>query len=266
LMVLRVNSISYFYHCHTRSRIQALEDISFTAKEGEVLGIIGPTGSGKSCLLQCLAGVLSPASGWITVSVPEDHRLKVGLVIQEPERQFFANSVVDEVGYPLVLQGASQEEIKVKVREILDQLGFDGDLQSSPFRLNAGQQRRIALADILILNPGILLLDEPTVGLDASGLEMIRKVIAAYRHRKRTVILVSHDVDFLYRLVDRFLVLHQGKLLADFLKPDYQEYLQLLEQNYIAIPELVKLGQRKLPEDIREYVTALKVEEVRTDG
>jgi energy-coupling factor transporter ATP-binding protein EcfA2 len=265
-MVLRVSSLGYYYHRNTPYQVQALDGVSFSARAGEILGIIGPTGSGKSCLLRCLAGVLSPASGRIEVNVPRgDTGLQVGLVIQEAECQFFLDSVGEEVGYPLGLHGASRERTMMKVREIMDQVGYDGDLQSSPFHLSGGQQRRIALAAILILNPAILLLDEPTVGLDASGLAMIRKVIAAYRRSQRTVILVSHDVDFLYRHVDRFLAFQQGKLLADFPKSQYPGHVRLLAENGIAIPEIVQLGQRKLPEEIRRYLAARETEEAGAD-
>jgi energy-coupling factor transport system ATP-binding protein len=264
-MALRVSSVYYYYHRNTPYQVQALDGVGFSARAGEIIGIIGPTGSGKSCLLRCLAGVLTPASGRIEINVPGDSGFQVGLVIQEPECQFFLNSVAEEVGYPLELGGASRELTTAKVRGILDQVGYEGDPQNSPFRLSGGQQRRIALAAILVLNPEILLLDEPTVGLDASGLAMIRQVIAAYRRSKRTVIMVSHDTDFLYGQADRFLALGQGKLLADFPKAEYPGYVRLLAENGIAIPEIIQLGGRKLPEEIREYLTSWEAEEAGAD-
>lgn len=255
-MSIKVNELCYSYNLNTPAQIKALDRVSFQCEPGEVIGLIGPTGSGKSCLLRCLAGVLTPQAGYIQFPATiEGYPFQTGLIIQEPEQQFFAATVFEEVAYGLTVRGRTGTEVRLAVEKVLNWVGFRGDLNSSPFRLSGGQQRRVAIASILVLEPSLLLLDEPTVGLDRSGLAMIRDLISRYRQQKGTVIIVSHDLDFLYPLVDRFLVLVKGELRADFKQEDLPEFRKLLNDNGITLPELVKLQQRKLPDDIRIYIS-----------
>ena len=256
-MSIKVNELCYSYSPNTPAQIKALDRVSFQCDPGEVIGLVGPTGSGKSCLLRCLAGVLTPQTGMIQFPVTAaDHPFQTGLIIQDPEQQFFAATVFEEVAYGLTLRGRTGTEVRAAVEAVLDWVGFRGDLNSSPFRLSGGQQRRVAIASILVLDPLLLLLDEPTVGLDRSGLAMIRDLIGRYRQQKRSVIIVSHDLDFLYPQVDRFLVLVKGELRADFEQAELPKFMELLNNNGIALPELVKLQQRKLPDDIRTYISS----------
>lgn len=246
--MIRVKSLSYIYNSNNPYETQALDDVSFTINQGETVGVIGPSGSGKSCLLRCLAGVLTPTSGAITFD-PEGSsaRPEIGLIIQEPEIQFFNETVYQEIAFALENRGLARDAIEEIVCSVLKRTGYRGEYNRSPFHLSGGEQRRVAIACILSLNPQVLLLDEPTVGLDISGLEMIEEIIADFKSQNKTVIIVSHNMDFLYRNVDRYLVLNQGKISADFRKSNFEDYLELLRKSGLAIPELVELKNRGIP-------------------
>jgi energy-coupling factor transport system ATP-binding protein len=167
--------------------------------------------------------------------------------------QFFAETVFNEVAFSLTNLGIDRELIRESVEAVLKKVGFEKDSNQSPFRLSGGQQRRIAIASILVTNPGILLLDEPTVGMDQDGISMLRRIIAEYRQSQGIVIIASHDQDFLYREANRFLVLSEGKLAADFGKEHYLNFLELLGELGIDIPEIIQLKQnRQLPVKIME--------------
>jgi len=247
--MLTVESLSYTYNFGTPFQAEALRDVSFQAGAGEVIGVIGPGGSGKSCLFRCIAGVLSPESGRIVKKISgRGFATEVGLVIQEPEQQFFMENVLEEVGFALANRGLPSAAITGRVKTVLQSLGYTGELRQSPFRLSGGQQRRVALAGILVMAPAILLLDEPTVGLDAGGLLSVKDLINEYRRKKGIVLIISHDYDFLAETVDRFLVLNGGRLRADFKKSEYQRHLVALEAMGIGAPETVRLLARGVPD------------------
>jgi energy-coupling factor transport system ATP-binding protein len=257
-MTIRLNSLTYYYRQPPSVATRGVEGISLQILPGELVGVVGPSGSGKSCLLRCLAGALRPTDGQIYISVAE--RLpKIGLVMQEPECQFFLDTVYEEVAFALTLQGCRQPQLDRAVNRVLRQVGYDGDYQASPFRLSGGQQRRVALASILITEPDILLLDEPTVGMDAAGLEILRTILAKSRQQNTTVLLVSHDQDFLYRQVDRVLLMKDGQLQADFSKRDWLQYAERLSECGVTLPELLQLSKRNLPEPIRDYLLQVMV-------
>lgn len=257
--MIRVKSLSYIYNQNNPYETQALDDVSFTINQGENVGIIGPSGSGKSCLLRCLAGVLNPISGAITFDLQEPSaRPEIGLIIQEPEIQFFNETVYQEIAFALENRGLARDVIDEIVSSVLKKTGYRGELNRSPFHLSGGEQRRVAIACILSLNPQVLLLDEPTVGLDISGLEMIEEIITDFKDQNKTVIMVSHNMDFLYRNVDRYLVLNQGKILADFRKSNFENYIELLRKSGLAIPELVEFKNRGIPSNILQDIMNLR--------
>ena len=248
--MIRVKSLSYIYNPKNPYQTLALDDISFTINQGEIIGIIGPSGSGKSCLLRCLAGVLNPTFGSIIFNHQESVRQEIGLIIQEPEIQFFNETVYQEIAFGLENRGLTRDSIEESVNTILRKTGYRGDLCQSPFHLSGGEQRRVAIACVLALDPQVLLLDEPTVGLDFSGLQMIESIIKGFRNEHKTAVIVSHDLDFLYRNVDRYLILNQGKITADFGKSDFEDYIELIRKSGLAIPELVELKMKGIPFDL----------------
>jgi energy-coupling factor transporter ATP-binding protein EcfA2 len=255
-MTIYLDSLTYYYNWQTPEATRGVEQVSLEIAPGELVGVVGSSGAGKSCLLQCLAGVLPVTRGQINITgtggLP-----KIGLVMQEPECHFFLNTVFEEVAFALTIQGRPKTEINRAVNRVLQQVGYDGDCQASPFRLSGGQQRRVALAGILIMEPELLLLDEPTVGLDATGLGMLRSVLTDFRNKQGTVLLVSHDQDFLYRQVNRVLLLKEGRLRADFSKQDWSKQADVLAKCGVVLPEVLQLTRRALPEEVRNY---LKVE------
>jgi len=257
--LIEVKSLSYNYNRKNPYQTLALDDLSFTTDQGEIIGIIGPSGSGKSCLLRCLTGVLTPTSGDVVFNHQESISPEIGLIIQEPEIQFFNETVYQEVAFALENRGLNRETIDEIVGQALKKTGFLGQPGQSPFRLSGGEQRRVAIASILALNPEVLLLDEPTVGLDFNGLEMISQIIDGFRQEYKSVFIVSHDLDFLYRQVDRYLVLDEGRLAADFDKADFDRNIELIAKIGLAIPEIVELKQKKIPEDLKRELMDLRL-------
>jgi energy-coupling factor transporter ATP-binding protein EcfA2 len=246
-MKIRVENLAYTFNRKTIHAIPALKGLTFAIEEGEIIGIAGRSGSGKSCLLRCMAGVYSPTSGLIAW-LPEDRddpaSHTIGLVIQDAEQQFFSGTVFDEVAFALIQSGYNRKSVESCVFQILHDLNYTGELNQSPFRLSGGEQRRVALASILVTKPRLLLLDEPTIGMDAAGVNVISGLIAQYRSQNKTILVVSHDLDFLYSEVDRFLVLDQGSLVYDFKRNDFVDYIPGLIKLGIGIPEKVRLQKR----------------------
>ncbi len=250
--MIEVKSLSYIYNRENQYQTFALDDLSFSISRGEIIGIIGPSGSGKSCLLRCLAGVLIPDSGAVLFDGQNRIPQEVGLIIQEPEVQFFNETVYQEMAFALENRGLNKTEIDEKVQLALKKIGYLGKTNQSPFKLSGGEQRRVAMASILALDPKVLLLDEPTVGLDFNGLEMATQIIEGFRKEHKLVLIVSHDLDFLYRQADRYLVLDKGKLVADFDKNDFDKNIELITKLGLAIPEILELKAKGIPEDLKQ--------------
>ena len=202
----------------------ALRDITFTLTEGEFLGICGHTGSGKSTLIQHMNGLVHPTRGRVLVdgadlAVKENAlalRGKVGLVFQYPEHQLFAATVAEDVAFGPRNLGVPAEELDERVRRALADVQLDVDEigEKSPFELSGGQQRRVAFAGVLAMEPEVLVLDEPVAGLDPASREEFLRLIAELHEGGRTVVMVSHDMDSLARFCDRILVLNGGELFA----------------------------------------------------
>ncbi len=224
--IIRVESLTHIYQRGTSLEKRALEEISFEVFEGECVAIIGETGSGKTTLIQHLNGLLKPTHGRIFIEGIDlsrsplslaELRRRVGLVFQYPEHQIFEETVAKDISFVL-RQGSTLTpmEIEEKVKAACLRVGMDYTIfhHRSPFELSSGEMRRVALAAALIQDPKILILDEPTVGLDSEGKQEILREIADLRRTKSTVIIVSHMVDDLLNLVDRLIVLDRGKIHA----------------------------------------------------
>ena len=222
--ILQVKDLTHTYGAGTPFQRSAVEHMSFDVNEGEFLGIIGHTGSGKSTLIQHLNGRLQPTAGeillrgkniWAEPKKIREVRFKVGLVFQYPEYQLFEETVYKDIAFGPANQGKTGDELDYAVREAAKLVGIrDDQLEKSPFELSGGQKRRVALAGVLAMEPEVLVLDEPTAGLDPAGRENLMANIRDYhRNKGKTIILVSHSMDEIARNVDRILVLKNAHVL-----------------------------------------------------
>lgn len=252
MSIIEVESLTFIYAQGTPYARKALDDVSFSVEQGEFLGIVGANGTGKSTLVQHFNGLLQPTQGRVTVcgrdtSIKEHSRelwKKVGLVFQFPEQQMFADTVADEVAYGLKNLGYPKSEINVRVREALEQVGLDPEEVTglSPLVLSGGMRRRVALASILVMQPEVLVLDEPTAGLDPQGRDKLLRIIKDLQiKRNTTVIMVSHSLSELITLADRLLVLADGKVVVCDI-PEVvldPKYIPLFKE--IGLPEYLRL-------------------------
>lgn len=224
--LLEVKNLSHTYSAGTPFEHRALTEVSFCVERGEFIGIIGHTGSGKSTLMQHLNGLLKPTSGdvllegksiWQDKLTTRQSRFRVGLVFQYPEYQLFEETVYRDIAFGPKNMGLKEEEIDKRVREAAALVGLtESQLEVSPFDLSGGQKRRVAIAGVIAMEPEILILDEPTAGLDPTGREEILANIEAYRREKgATIMMVSHSMDDIARMADRLLVLCDSRLQMD---------------------------------------------------
>ena len=222
--ILQIKHLTHTYGIGTPFQRSAVEDVSFDVREGEFLGIIGHTGSGKSTLIQHLNGLLRPTSGqvllagkdiWAEPKKIRDVRFRVGLVFQYPEYQLFEETVYKDIAFGPTNMGRTGAELDRCVREAARLVGIrDDQLDKSPFELSGGQKRRVALAGVLAMEPDVLILDEPTAGLDPAGRENLMANIRDYHHNKqKTILLVSHSMDEIARNANRILVLKGSHVL-----------------------------------------------------
>ena len=224
--ILQVENLQYVYSAGTPFEHKALEQVSFSVERGEFIGIIGHTGSGKSTLMQQLNGLLKPTSGkvildgkdiWTDKATTRQARFRVGLVFQYPEYQLFEETVYKDIAFGPKNMGLSADEVDRRVREAAGFVGLtEAQLNVSPFDLSGGQKRRVAIAGVIAMEPEVLILDEPTAGLDPVGREDILSNIQAYRKAKNaTIMMVSHSMSDVARLTERLLVMNNSKLAMD---------------------------------------------------
>lgn len=250
--MIEVSKLSYIYGQDTPFVKTAVDDVSFSVKRGDFVGVIGHTGSGKSTLIQHFNGLIKPTSGSITVDgvniwgEKTDKKLvrfKVGLVFQYPEYQLFEETVYKDVAYGPTNMGLSNEEIKSRVYDAISSVGLDeAVMDKSPFELSGGQKRRVAIAGVLAMNPSVLILDEPTAGLDPKGRDRILSLIKEY-HKKSgaTIILVSHSMEDIARYCQSVLAMNKGKLFAfDTVDAVFKRSAEL-ERLGLAVPQVSKM-------------------------
>ena len=225
-MPLELKNVSYIYQPNTPNESTALNNVSLTINDGEFIGIIGHTGSGKSTLVQLLCGLLAPTSGQVFIdgvdinakdtpkAERKKHRLQVGMVFQYPEHQLFEETVIADIAFGPKNLGFAEKEARALAKSAMKTVGLSAELaKSSPFDLSGGQKRRVAIAGVLAMNPKYLILDEPTAGLDPQGREEILAEVQSLRQKLGiTVILVSHSMDDVARFADRLLVLNDSQL------------------------------------------------------
>lgn len=252
-MSIRAENIKYVYSEGTPFRTLALEDVNVTINQGEFVGIIGHTGSGKSTLIQLFNGLELPAEGKITVDdmvVGEDKkklkliRQRVGLVFQYPEYQLFEETVGKDVAFGPMNLNLPQEEIDIRVKKALELVGFNYNKikDISPFDLSGGQKRRVAIAGILAMKPDYLILDEPTAGLDPAGRnEIFSQIKSLHEKSKITVVLVSHSMEDIAKLVDRVIVLSKGKIHMQGSPKEIYSQAEELEKIGLGIPQIAQI-------------------------
>lgn len=248
-MSIALEHISYVYSPGTAYEKHALKDVSFEIPQGQFVGIIGHTGSGKSTLIQHLNGLVKATSGKVIYegrNIYEDGydmralRSQVGLVFQFPEYQLFEVDVISDVCFGPKNQGLSQEECEKNAREALELVGFpEKYYKQSPFELSGGQKRRVAIAGVLAMKPKVLILDEPTAGLDPKGRdEILDQVEKLHKETGMTVILVSHSMEDIARYVERIIVMNHGEKMLDGTPKEVFRHYKELEQVGLAAPQV----------------------------
>ncbi|BCV24308.1 energy-coupling factor transporter ATPase [Gelria sp. Kuro-4] len=254
-MPIRIDDVSYTYQPGTPFAAAALDHIEITIHDGEFLGLIGHTGSGKSTLIQHLNGLLLPTEGRVLVdgvdtrvrATRREVRRKVGLVFQYPEHQLFEETVAKDVGFGPRNLGLPEDEVKERVEAALEMVGLDAAKYGprSPFDLSGGEMRRVAVAGVLAMRPRYLVLDEPTAGLDPRGRdEILGQVARLHRELGLTVILVSHSMEDVARLVDRLVVLHRGKVAAQGTPRELFQRAEELQKLGLGIPQITEFMRR----------------------
>ena len=259
---LEVKNLTHIYSAGTPFEHKALDDVSFWVDRGEFIGVIGHTGSGKSTLMQHLNGLLKPDSGTITLGGEDiwkdkktirQARFRVGLVFQYPEYQLFEETVYKDIAFGPKNMGLKAEEIDRRVREAAAAVGIsEAQLQVSPFDLSGGQKRRVAIAGVIAMEPEILILDEPTAGLDPAGREEVLSYIDGYRKAKNaTIMMVSHSMNDVARMTDRLIVMNHAKLAMEGTPTEVFRSAQDLVDMGLDIPDItrvfLKLKQLGLP-------------------
>ena len=259
-MPIQVEHLTHTYMTDSPFAATALEDVSLTIEDGELIGLLGHTGSGKTTLVQHLNGLLKPTSGKVVVDgldITEkdvsllEVRRRVGLVFQYPEYQLFEETVARDVAFGPRNLGLSEQEVDERVRYALQEVGlvYEEIAERSPFELSGGQMRRVAIAGVLAMRPKTLILDEPTAGLDPAGrrsiLGMIRELHAA---GGLTVVMVSHNMDDISSLATRLVVMSRGRMVLTGTPREVFQHRELLESIGLGIPQAAELTQQLIAE------------------
>lgn len=273
-MSIKLEHVYYTYSPGTAYEIHALEDINLTIPDNQFIGMIGHTGSGKSTLIQHFNGLIRPTQGKVLYNGEdiwgEKYNLKklrseVGLVFQYPEHQLFEIDVLTDVCFGPKNQGLSQEEAEVEAKKALEQVGISEKLyKKSPFELSGGQKKRVAIAGVLAMNPKILILDEPTAGLDPKGRDEILDEIAnLHKMRGISIILVSHSMEDIAKYVERIIVMDKGKVAFDDKPKQVFSHYKELEKMGLAAPQITYVMHALRDRGMDVDVTATTVEEAK---
>lgn len=267
MSILELKNICYTYGVGTPFEKKAVNDVSFSVNKGELIGIIGHTGSGKSTLVQMLNGLMKPTSGqvlldgvdiWDKPKEIRKIRFKVGMVFQYPEYQLFEETVYKDISFGPFNKGLSQEEIDKEVRRAAKFTGIKDELlHKSPFDLSGGEKRRAAIAGVIAMDPDVLVLDEPTAGLDPMGRDVLLSQIVRYhKERQNTVLLVSHSMEDIARVADRIVVMNKSKLVMFDKTQKVFARGDELEKIGLRIPQITKIMSqlRKRGVDVPEGI------------
>ncbi len=277
MSVIRTENLTYTYSIGTPFQKNAVEDVNLEIEEGEFVGIIGHTGSGKSTLIQHFNGLVKPTSGKVYIDGADiwekgvklrDIRFKVGLVFQYPEYQIFEETVFKDIAFGPKNMGLDEAEIDRRVHEAAELVGLkEENLRKSPFELSGGQKRRVAIAGVMAMEPKILILDEPTAGLDPKGRDLILNQIKEYhRKTKSTVLLVSHSMEDVAKFASKILVMNKAHIFCYDTPPEVFRRAEELRKIGLSVPQItsVFLRLREMGIDIRTdvYTTEFAVKTI----
>lgn len=271
-MSIIFDHVSFRYDTGKKDEKRALDDISFTIRDHDFVGIIGHTGSGKSTLIQHMNGLLLPEEGAVYFNGEDitdrkynrnELRKKIGLVFQYPESQLFSSTVIEDVKFGPKNMGLEPLQVDLRAFEALKLVGIEDDLlDASPFELSGGQKRRVAIAGVLAMQPEVLIMDEPTAGLDPKGREelygMLQKL---HREKKLTIIVVSHSMEDMAKYADRLIVMNQGKVLAQGTPKEVFRYVDELETVGLSAPVATRIIEELKKRNHRIDGNAVTVEE-----
>lgn len=271
-MAILIHELEHIYSPGTAYEKRALYDINLTIEDGEFVGLIGHTGSGKSTLIQHLNGLLKPTRGGIYYNGEDISdkdfslkklRSKVGLVFQYPEHQLFENSVIEDVKFGPKNIGMDSLQVDLKAFEALKQVGIGEDLLDvSPLQLSGGQKRRVAIAGVLAMDPEVMILDEPTAGLDPEGRDEIYELVAKlHRENHMTVIAVSHSMEDMARYADRLIVMNEGTVKYDGTPQEVFAHYRELEQIGLMAPQVTYVMEELAKAGIKLPHNAITVEQ-----
>lgn len=266
MSLLKLENIAYEYEAGTAMQVKALEKVSIEIDENEFIGIIGHTGSGKSTLMQLMNGLLVPSEGRVLFRGEDIHgkdcnkrrlHCNIGLVFQYPENQLFESSVLKDVMFGPRNKGMTQEEAEIQAKLALSRVNLGEEYyEKTPFELSGGEKRRAAIAGVMAMDPDVLILDEPTAGLDPGSREDLLESLAELHETGKTIIIVSHSMEDIAKYVDRIIVLNEGKVQFDDKKGEVFRHVEELEAIGLSAPEPVYLMKalRRQGFDVREDV------------
>lgn len=272
-MSIKVEHLTHIYDKGMPSESVALDDVSFTAEDGQFIGIIGHTGSGKSTLLQHLNGLLKPDEGTVTVGNVDitqpgismvEIRKRIGLVFQYPEYQLFEETVAKDVAFGPKNLGLSETEIEERVKKAIELVGLDYETvkDRSPFELSGGQKRRVAIAGVVAMRPEVLILDEPTAGLDPKAhKDVLNMVEEVHRRTGNITIFVSHNMADIARLSDKILVIHNGKLVTKGSPKEVFSQKETLRSVGLDLPPVTEFTEGLRERGINLSATILDIDE-----
>lgn len=255
MAVIKTENLTYTYSIGTPFEKTAVDNVNLNIEEGEFVGIIGHTGSGKSTLIQHLNGLVKPTSGKVIIDGEDiwskdvkirDIRFKVGLVFQYPEYQIFEETVYKDIAFGPKNMGLPDEEIDRRIRETAELVGLNKEnLDKSPFELSGGQKRRVAIAGVMAMEPKVLILDEPTAGLDPKGRDKILGQIKEYHMQKKsTVLLVSHSMEDVAKFADKILVMNKAQVFCYEDTPEVFKRAEELTEIGLAVPQITRVFNR----------------------